>query len=75
MPIHITVTKQADLGEVTVRGGAFVDGVFDQDWCNHAGAEVQELTSDAGLDTERTENVTVCDKCEAQYVGEEWIAA
>lgn len=58
---------------ITVRGGVFVDGIFDLDWCNHAGAQEEELTSDAGLDTERTQKVLVCDKCEAQKVGKEWI--
>ena len=51
----------------------FDDDIFDLDWCNHAGAEVEELTSDAGLDTERTESIMVCDKCEAQYINEEWV--
>ncbi len=75
MPIHIPVQNQSTEQPVTVRGGVWDDDIFDLDWCNHAGAETQELTSDAGLDTERTENVLVCDKCEAQYIGEEWISA
>lgn len=71
----ITVQYNDKPVEITVRGGYWDEDVFDQDWCNHAGAEMEELTSDAGLDTERTENVLVCDKCEAQYIGEEWITA
>ena len=71
----ITVQYNDKPVEITVRGGYWDKDVFDQDWCNHAGAEMEELTSDAGLDTERTENVLVCDKCEAQYIGEEWITA
>lgn len=71
----ITITNNSRAQEITVRGGVFIDGVFDQDWCNHAGAEIEELTSDAGLDNERTSNVLVCDKCEAQQIGEEWISA
>lgn len=71
----ITVQYNDKPVEITVRGGHWDDDIFDQDWCNHAGAEMEELTSDAGLDTERTENVLVCDKCEAQYIGEEWITA
>lgn len=75
MPIHIPVQNNSVEQAITVRGGHWDDDIFDQDWCNHAGAEVEELTSDAGLDTEQTENILVCDKCGAQYIGEEWITA
>lgn len=69
----ITVENNQVAQDITVRGGVFIDGIFDQDWCNHAGAEYLELTSDAGLDTEQTSSVLVCDKCEAQYIHGEWV--
>lgn len=73
MPIHIPIKDESSATPVTVRGGYWDDDIFDQDWCNHAGAEMQELTSNPGLDNEYTENILVCDKCEAQYIGEEWV--
>lgn len=36
---------------------------------------ITEIKSNEKTDTERTENVTVCDKCKAQYAGELWISA
>lgn len=33
------------------------------DWCNHAGAEIDEVLVDPGLETEFTEKALVCDKC------------
>ena len=71
--MNITVTQIPSNHNITVRGGELVDGVFDLDWCNHAGAELEEVTSNAGLDNEYTEKLMVCNKCEAQLIGEEWL--
>lgn len=63
-----------DAQPITVRGGIWDDDIFDQDWCNHAGAELEEITSNAGLDNEKTDTVPVCDKCESQLWFGEWRA-
>lgn len=41
--------------------------------CNHAGNHTEMLTENAGMDNERTVETVVCDRCPAQYIGEEWI--
>lgn len=41
--------------------------------CNHAGTHTEILTQDAGVDTERTLETTVCDACKAQFIAEEWV--
>ena len=73
----ITVQYNDKPVAITVRGGVWDDDIFDEDWCNHAGAEVEEVTSDAGLDSERTVKLPVCDKCGAQFIdnddGGEWL--
>ena len=47
------------------------DGIIVE--CNHAGTHTEMLTQDAGVDTERTIETTVCDACPAQLIGEEWV--
>ena len=61
---------------ITVRGGVWDDDIFDQDWCNHAGAEIEDvgiycIDSDSGqfIDDDSKE-MTVCDKCHA-IIGKE----
>lgn len=61
--MKIAVKRIPSFHDITVRGGVWDENIFDEDWCNHAGASMEEVTSDAGLDTERTENIMVCDKC------------
>jgi hypothetical protein len=41
--------------------------------CNHAGSHTEMLTQNAGMDDERTVETTVCDRCPAQLIGEEWV--
>ena len=56
---------------ITVRGGYWDEDYFSEDWCNHAGAEAEDVTSNAGMDNETTERLQVCDKCRRQYIGDE----
>ena len=37
--------------------------------CNHAGAEFEHVAYGA----DETEYIIVCDKCNAQFAGEEWV--
>ncbi len=73
MPIHIPIKQISTKQPITVHGGELDDGCYFMDWCNHDGAEMEEVTSNPGTDYEYTENLLVCDKCPAQYIGDEWI--
>ena len=56
---------------ITVRGGVWDDDIFDQDWCNHAGAfetEVDNGYADSNTCdwVEKISVERVCDKCGEQ---------
>lgn len=77
----INIMQASKSQPVTVRGGLWDDDVFDQDWCNHAGAEIEEIpelrwNSDCHEFTDDdSTSLAVCDKCNAMLVGDEWVAA
>jgi len=50
---------------VTVQSGYYNTDEFVVDWCDHAGAELEEVTNHAGLESEYYEQVYFCDKCGA----------
>lgn len=79
----INVLQPGLVERITVRGGVWDDDVFDQDWCNHAGAEVEDVLTDR-FDTDLgqfvnddSEAMLVCDKCGSTFVpddnGGEWV--
>ena len=59
---------------ITVRGGIWDDDIFDQDWCNHAGAELEEVGND-GSEIDGSVELLVCDKCGAMLIGDSWVVA
>ena len=77
----INIMQVSKSQPITVRGGVWDDDIFDQDWCNHDGAKIEEVTSsefdnDSGQYAQTgTELMLVCDKCEATLVGDEWVEA
>lgn len=59
---------------ITVRGGVWDDNIFDQDWCNHAGAELEEIGNDES-EIDGSVELLVCDKCGAMLIGDGWVEA
>ena len=68
--MRIDVKGESTHEAITVRGGYWDnEGVFWQDWCNHAGA-TEEKSHDGYYDSAREqlnewyEDVLACDKCD-----------